>query len=45
MNNPNPIVQIDLPKIEANDILDVSTTEKTMLHLTRHFSVKAAAFH
>lgn len=45
LNNPNPIVQIDLSKIDANNILDVSTTEKAAQHLTRPFTVNAAAFH
>ena len=45
MNNPNPIIRIDLSKINANNILDISTTEKATQHLTRPFTVNAAAYH
>ena len=45
MDNPNPIVRIDLSKIDTNNILDISTIEKAMQHLNRPFTVNVAAFH
>ena len=42
---PNPIVRIDLSKIHADNILDISTTEKAKQHLKRPFTINAAAHH
>lgn len=42
IENPNPIIEIDLNKIDGNNIVDVSNTEKAS-QLTRPFSRNAAA--